>query len=83
MDEEGAAFTNKAHEAYLALPKEMFEPGNTKSAYLFNGETVTAIKNANSSADSAVAPMFNLAGQRVNKNAKGILIKNGKKFMVK
>ena len=83
VDEEGTAFTNKAHEAYLALPKEMFEPGNTKSAYLFNGETVTAIKNANSSANSAVAPMFNLAGQRVNKNAKGILIKNGKKFMVK
>lgn len=29
------------------------------------------------------APVYNLAGQRVNKNAKGILIQNGKKFIVK
>lgn len=29
------------------------------------------------------APIYNLAGQRVNKNAKGILIQNGKKFVNK
>lgn len=29
------------------------------------------------------APVYNLAGQRVNKNAKGILIQNGKKFIKK
>lgn len=29
------------------------------------------------------APMFNLAGQRVNGNVKGIVIKNGKKILVK
>ena len=27
------------------------------------------------------APVFNLAGQRVNGNFKGVVIKNGKKFM--
>lgn len=27
------------------------------------------------------APVYNLAGQRVNANAKGILIQNGKKFI--
>ena len=27
------------------------------------------------------APVFNLNGQRVNGNAKGLLIKNGKKYM--
>ncbi len=30
---------------------------------------------------NANAPIFNLAGQRVSKNAKGILIQNGKKFI--
>lgn len=29
------------------------------------------------------APIYNLAGQRVNKDAKGILIQNGKKFIAK
>lgn len=29
------------------------------------------------------APVYNLAGQKVNANAKGLLIKNGKKFIVK
>ncbi|MCQ2243271.1 MAG: carboxypeptidase-like regulatory domain-containing protein [Bacteroidaceae bacterium] len=82
VDEEGSAFTNKAHEAYLAIPKEMFEPGDAKSAFLFNGESATAIKNVNRESSNAKL-MFNLAGQRVNKSAKGIIIKNGKKFMVK
>ena len=31
----------------------------------------------------ANAPVYNLAGQRVSKNAKGILIQNGKKFIAK
>lgn len=82
MDEEGSAFTNKAHEAYLAIPKEMFELGDAKSAFLFNGESATTIKNVNSESSNGKL-MFNLAGQRVNKSAKGIIIKNGKKFIVK
>lgn len=32
---------------------------------------------------NADAPVYNLAGQRVGKNAKGVLIKNGKKYVVK
>lgn len=42
----------------------------------------TGIKSiaAESSAD---APLFNLAGQRVSKGAKGLVIKNGKKFFNK
>ncbi|MBO5156662.1 MAG: hypothetical protein J6C05_05960 [Prevotella sp.] len=34
-------------------------------------------------ADNANAPAYNLAGQRVNANAKGLVIKNGKKYMNK
>ena len=53
----------------------------------FGGFEFTAGTNGISdiTADKAKAdaPVFNLAGQRVSKNAKGILIQNGKKFIVK
>ena len=32
---------------------------------------------------NANAPMYNLAGQRVSKNYKGVVIQNGKKFFNK
>lgn len=35
------------------------------------------------SSDNADAPVYNLAGQRVSKDTKGMLIKNGKKFINK
>lgn len=83
MNENGAAFTNKAHKAYLALPTSMAGAGMyAKKAYLFNKDA-TAIKNVDSSANSAKGQMFNIAGQRVNGSAKGIIIKNGKKMLVK
>jgi len=34
-------------------------------------------------AEQKNAPIFNLAGQRVSKNVKGLMIQNGKKFLVK
>ena len=40
------------------------------------------VSNSNSS-NSENAPMYNLSGQRVGKNYKGIVIKNGKKMIVK
>lgn len=47
-------------------------------------DTPTGITNVVSSdAANENAPIYNLAGQRVNKTAKGILIQNGKKFMNK
>lgn len=40
------------------------------------------IENINSNAKvDANAPMYNLAGQRVNKSYKGVVIQNGRKFM--
>lgn len=43
----------------------------------------TGINNITTEATDANAPVYNLAGQRVGKNAKGVLIKNGKKYVVK
>jgi len=41
----------------------------------------SAISNIAADAQNANAPVYNLAGQRVGKDAKGILIQNGKKFV--
>lgn len=43
----------------------------------------TGINHISTAVDSADAPVYNLAGQCVGKNAKGVLIKNGKKYVVK
>jgi len=41
------------------------------------------IKTVSAPDTDADAPMYNLAGQRVGENAKGIVIKNGKKMVIK
>ena len=43
----------------------------------------TGINNITTEAADANAPAYNLSGQRVGKNAKGVLIKNGKKYVVR
>lgn len=54
----------------------------SSNIYSLNGLT-TAISNIKAEAINENAPIYNLAGQRVNKTAKGILIQNGKKFVNK
>ena len=44
-------------------------------------ETATGIRGVE--ADESDAPVYNMAGQRVSKNVKGIVIKNGKKIIRK
>ena len=52
--------------------------------YALSGTVVTGInKIENSSVISADAPRYNLAGQRVGKDYKGVVIVNGKKFIQK
>lgn len=43
----------------------------------------TSISGIKADASANDAPVYNLSGQRVGKNAKGVLIKNGKKYVVK
>ena len=45
--------------------------------------TATAIGAVEATVIDLNAPIYNLQGQQVDKNAKGILIQNGKKFIVK
>lgn len=51
--------------------------------YIYSINTGTGINSVTSNELNANAPVFNLAGQRVNKGTKGILIQNGKKFINK
>lgn len=76
--EDGAAFTNKAHKAYLALTKEA--AGAAKS-FLLDG-TTNGIGNI-SVQKTMNAPLYNISGQRVGKSYKGMVISNGKKYIQK
>jgi len=51
------------------------------SGFSYNTETSGINEVTNSTAVDKNAPVYNLAGQRVNKDAKGVLIQNGKKFV--
>lgn len=54
-----------------------------KNNTLISKNGATGINKVVTDVDSADAPAYNLAGQRVGKNAKGVLVKNGKKYVVK
>ena len=58
-----------------------FTPGATQKDYTPTDPTtgITSVK----AADAVNAPVYNLAGQRVNNGYKGVVIQNGKKFMQK
>lgn len=45
--------------------------------------TTTGISGITTDETVKDAPVYNLSGQRVGKNAKGVLVKNGKKYVVK
>ena len=48
MADNGAAFTNKAHKAYLALKQNVFDSEFLAPAILFNGNNATNIENVES-----------------------------------
>lgn len=74
---DGAAFPMKnANGAYLAVPNSIAVKSFTLA------DLSTAIKNVSNTLNSN-SPIYNIAGQRVSANTKGILIQNGKKFFNK
>lgn len=76
-DTDGS-FTTKANKAFLFVPGT-----STAKGFSFGGNT-TAIENIESvkSIDNN-APAYNLAGQRVSRNYRGIVVRGGKKFINK
>ena len=53
------------------------------SGFEFTTETTDGISEVTTTVADANAPIYNLAGQQVTKNYKGVVIQNGKKFMQK
>lgn len=51
-------------------------------AFILEADTPTGIENVQV-AENENAPIYNLAGQQVDKNYKGVVIQNGKKFINK
>ena len=65
------------------IQKYMSRVGMKESgAYMIDG-TLVGISNLTVEAENADAPAYNLAGQRVGKNYRGVVVKNGKKLIQK
>ena len=74
----GKAFTTEAHKAYL-----VYTPSKTTNAKSFLGFDV-ALEIQGPMVKEKITfdgPIYNLAGQKVDKDYKGIIIVNGKKYL--
>ena len=78
MNPTGAAFKNGAHKAYLPYK-------NAAGVKGFVGFDTTTSINDEPHFDTTIdeSPIYNLSGQRVDKDYKGIIIINGKKYLRK
>lgn len=74
---DGAPFVGTKGKAYLGLTPEQAKT----ISFSLADDAVTAIKNVETGICTSV--IYNLAGQRVNANTKGIVIMNGKKIFNK
>lgn len=76
----GTCVNNAAHKAFLRVPAS----GSAKFLSFTFGEETTGINGITASdAEQNGTVLYNLAGQRVAKGYKGLVIKNGKKYLVK
>lgn len=78
MQKDGAPFTNGAHKAYFKIAKTI----NAKMGYALN-EEATAMVSIHASKPTKAPSLYNLSGQRVTPNYKGVVICNGKKIILR
>lgn len=71
--------------AYVSTYDSKYGSGSNGYYYITWSPTKedSGISSVTAKAENDNAPMYNLAGQRVSKNAKGLVIKNGKKMILK
>lgn len=84
-ENDGAAFTNKAHKAYLFLPAEM-APASISDIPFSSMEEggVTLVKEVRSTeTQDMTKSVYDLKGRRVDEKGKGLRIQNGKKLIMK
>lgn len=65
------------------IQKYMNRVGMKESGAYMIDDTLVGISNLTVEAENADAPAYNLAGQRVGKNYRGVVVKNGKKLIQK
>lgn len=76
----GTCVNNAAHKAFL----QVLASSSAKFLSFTFGEETTGINGITASdAEQNGTALYNLAGQRVAKGYKGLVIKNGKKYLVK
>ena len=76
--ENGAAFALAANKAYLAVPESLAKEG---FSFITGEEETDGIKAVSTKVENGVR--YNLAGQKVGADYKGIVIVNGKKMLNK
>lgn len=74
----GEAFKNGAHKAYLCVKDDAT---SAKTCYRFDGQTTSINGTRTDKPTTADGAVYNLAGQRVDRSYKGVVIKNGKKYI--
>ena len=81
---------NRQLLVYITFPVEaktylMFNPKNQLGiyGYKFTPSEGSGISTVKAAAEDADAPVYNLAGQKVDKSFKGVVVKNGKKMIQK
>lgn len=80
----GSGASVGACRAYLKLPAESVIGNAPASLSIQLGDGTTGITAVKGGADGdSNAPMYNLQGQRVDKSYRGVVIKNGKKMIIK
>ncbi|MFS6555603.1 hypothetical protein VPJ68_09030, partial [Parabacteroides distasonis] len=80
----GSGASVGACRAYLKLPAESVIGNAPASLSIQLGDGTTGITAVKGGADGDTdAPMYNLQGQRVDKSYRGVVIKNGKKMIIK
>ena len=76
--------TSLAGKAYLETSNTIGSTATgAKLTFMIDDSETASIKDATAVSYDENAPMYNLAGQRVANNFKGVVIQNGKKFIVK
>ena len=78
----GSAFLNEAHRAYIKLGKDTPTTNAKESGFPFEKNDITTM-NRSVTSNNSQGICFNVMGQRVNRNAKGIVVTNGKKYINK
>ena len=78
----GAYAKVKAHQAYMRIDEGAAPSGVNGFSFTFDEATGITTIDSDSSLDVS-APMYNLAGQRVSKDYKGVVIQDGKKTIKK